>query len=451
MIQIGDTGASDSEFFFRVTDRLQMDSCVTAVAKEGKSLLLYSESRELLDHYGAAIVRRLKQDLPETDIEVFMPIDTEGMLERFNQLLGTLSLDIATKSRAGKAPENVWVVHEANALGAYELELLTRLVHQFPGAGIAAVIMFASDTNPSSEICGQGKQFISWTLELPTPEQKLSAIQQARKNGEEEAAVQFFNRLTRSAPKKTSKDSKSKDAKPPAAQSSPASTASDRASEPRKIWPWVATISGLLALSVSVAAFLNPEVASRLMSDAISLFEAEPAPMATEKTTPEKPEAHTLSASPVKDDPPAAANAAESSPLSPSAVAPEVLAAPKELPAPAPIKPEKLITELPDIAIQGRAWLKGLPQESFCLEHGIYATVKQARASMKDKPWLVNARVLPVFAQGQEEAQFSVVTGHFRSKDRARNTITRMGLSADVKIKSHAALMAQASPEKTKP
>jgi hypothetical protein len=156
MNQFGESQISGTEFFFRVADRLQMDSCLTAVTKEGKSLVLVSPSGELLDHFGAAFIRRLKQNLANTPVEVFMPPDSEVMLERFNKLLSSLSLDVATQTRNDKPPESVWVVHDANALGSYEIELLTRLVHQFPGAGISTVLMFTSDGNPETSICNQG-------------------------------------------------------------------------------------------------------------------------------------------------------------------------------------------------------------------------------------------------------------------------------------------------------
>jgi hypothetical protein len=194
---------SSSEFFFRVTDRLQMESCLTAIVQDSKSVVISSESNELIDHFGAAFVRRIKQKLPQRQLEIFLPRDTDAMLERFNQLLNTLSLDVATQTRNGLGPEKVWVVHDANAMGSHEIQLLTRLIQQFPGAGISVVLMFTHGTAKGDEIAHQNKQFIAWALELPTSEQKLAAIQQARKNKPEEAATEFFNRLSKSSTKKS--------------------------------------------------------------------------------------------------------------------------------------------------------------------------------------------------------------------------------------------------------
>jgi len=266
MNQFGDSQASGAEFFFRMADRLHMDSCLAAVTKENKSLVLVSPSGELLDYFGAAFIRRLKQDLDKTPVEVFMPPDSEVMLERFNKLLSSLSLEVATQPRKQESPESVWVVHDANALGTHEIELLTRLVHQFPGAGISTVLMFTSDTNPALSICNQGKQFVSWQLEMPTPEQKLTTIQQARKNGNEEAAVKFFNRLSKDAAKQVGQASKENNqtstGKPTRKQPEQATKVKvKKSNQNRKLWPWVLVVSGLFAISVGVAAILHPEFA----------------------------------------------------------------------------------------------------------------------------------------------------------------------------------------------
>lgn len=468
MNQFGDSQSAGAEFFFRVADRLQMDSCLTAVSKEGKSLVLVSPSGELLDHFGAAFIRRLKQNLVNTPVEVFMPPDSEVMLERFNKLLSSLSLDVATQTRKDMPPESVWVVHDANALGSYEIELLTRLVHQFPGAGISTVLMFTSDDNPETSICNQGKQFVSWVLEMPTPEQKLSTIQQARKNGNEEAAVQFFNRLSKDTAKQVGKVSKetsgtkaSKPAGNPSAQ--PAKSAVKKPASNRKLWPWILIVSGLLAISVGVAAMLHPEVVKQFASDLNTLFDSKTyEPKVKAKTKVElpadKPAEPTGGPTIVKGELPepvaigptstATAAPAVVEPV-PASLPPVPVTPPKETPVLA--KVERVITELPEGAVQGRLWLKGLPEDSFVLQHGTFESLKQARAAMKDKEWLANARVVPVFTEGKDEAEFALVTGPFRTKDRAQNTLARLKLSGSVKVEASANMYKQALQPKAKP
>ena len=456
---------SSSEFFFRVTDRLQMESCLSAVAQDGKSVVISSDSNELIDHYGAAFVRRIKQKLPQTQLEVFLPRDTEAMLERFNQLLNTLSLDVATKQRMGLAPEKVWVVHDANAMGGHEIQLLTRLIQQFPGAGISVILMFTEGTAQGDAIANQNKQFIAWSLERPSAEQKLAAIQQARKNGQEEAAVDFFNRLSKSAVKKLpAAAGVAASAAAPAKAAPPPPRKTRQTSNGLKV---SVAIAALLSVSMGVAFWLNPEVGDQILAKATDLVgvsgkanqksDSKAANQADEKPVPGTigadgkevpPGAPNLSQLEPKVElvpgPQPAATASASSPVpEPAAVAP-----PPAPPEPVKEAAAKVITELPDAAIKGRLWLKSLPTDAFVLEHQSFDTVKEARAFTKDKEWLVNARIAPVFTLGKDEARFAIMTGPFRSVDRAKNTISRLKLSSNVTITSVQVATNQSEPSK---
>ena len=456
---------SSSEFFFRVTDRLQMESCLSAVAQDGKSVVISSDSNELIDHYGAAFVRRIKQKLPQTQLEVFLPRDTEAMLERFNQLLNTLSLDVATKQRLGLAPEKVWVVHDANAMGGHEIQLLTRLIQQFPGAGISVILMFTEGTSQGDAIANQNKQFIAWSLERPSAEQKLAAIQQARKNGQEEAAVDFFNRLSKSAVKKL-----------PAAAGVAASAAPAKAvppPPPRKTRQTSnglkvsVAIAALLSVSMGVAFWLNPEVGDQILAKATDLVGVsgkanQKSDSTAANQADEKPVPGTIGAD-GKEVPPGAPNLSQLEPkveLVPGPQPAATASASSPVPEPAAVAPPpappepvnevaaKVITELPDAAIKGRLWLKSLPTDAYVLEHQSFDTVKEARAFTKDKEWLVNARIAPVFTLGKDEARFAIMTGPFRSVDRAKNTISRLKLSSNVTITSVQVATNQSEPSK---
>ena len=456
---------SSSEFFFRVTDRLQMESCLSAVAQDGKSVVISSDSNELIDHYGAAFVRRIKQKLPQTQLEVFLPRDTEAMLERFNQLLNTLSLDVATKQRLGLAPEKVWVVHDANAMGGHEIQLLTRLIQQFPGAGISVILMFTEGTSQGDAIANQNKQFIAWSLERPSAEQKLAAIQQARKNGQEEAAVDFFNRLSKSAVKKLPASAGvAASAAAPAKAVPPPPRKTRQTSNGLKV---SVAIAALLSVSMGVAFWLNPEVGGQILAKVTDLVNVsgkanQKSDSAAANQADEKPVPGTIGAD-GKEVPPGAPNLSQLEPKvelvpgpQPAATAsasspvpePAAVAPPPAPPEPVKEAAAKVITELPDAAIKGRLWLKSLPTDAYVLEHQSFDTVKEARAFTKDKEWLVNARIAPVFTLGKEEARFAIMTGPFRSVDRAKNTISRLKLSSNVTITSVQVATNQSEPSK---
>ncbi len=441
---------SSSEFFFRVTDRLQMESCLSAVAQDGKSVVISSDSNELIDHYGAAFVRRIKQKLPQTQLEVFLPRDTEAMLERFNQLLNTLSLDVATKQRAGLAPEKVWVVHDANAMGGHEIQLLTRLIQQFPGAGISVILMFTEGTSQGDAIANQNKQFIAWSLERPSAEQKLAAIQQARKNGQEEAAVDFFNRLSKSAVKKLPASAGvAASAAAPAKAAPPPPRKTPQTSNGLKV---SVAIAALLSVSMGVAFWLNPEVGGQILAKVTDLVNVsgkanQKSDSAAANQADEKPVPGTIGAD-GKEVPPGAPNLSQLEPKVELVPEPSAVTPPPAPPEPVKEAAAKVITELPDAAIKGRLWLKSLPTDAYVLEHQSFDTVKEARAFTKDKEWLVNARIAPVFTLGKEEARFAIMTGPFRSVDRAKNTISRLKLSSNVTITSVQVATNQSEPNK---
>ena len=452
MSEFGVRGQNNSsEFFFRVTDRLQMESCLTALVQDSKSVAISSESNELIDHFGTAFVRRIRQKLNNTLIEVFLPRDTEAMLERFNQLLNTLSLDVATKSRIGRAPEKVWVVHDANAMGAHELELLTRLIQQFPGAGVSVVLMFQTQAASRVDFANQHKQFVSWVLELPTAEQKLSAVQQARKNGQEEQALEFFNRLTKAAVKKTPATPSAKAASAAASAQSSPSAAKPRKTASAKVWPWALGLSSLLLISLGVVAKLHPEMTDQLMHEVTALMDFQGA--SKKPTASPEPKAKLEEAQDKPPAPPDLNQVNNKDRLEPEIVlnpGPPAVAV-QETPPLKEVAAEKIITELPDVAVRGRAWLKGLPEDSFMLEHQTFTRLKEAQTYLKGKDWLVNARITPVYLEGQEDARFAVVTGPFKTKERAKNTIARLKLSSDVVVVAVPLALSQAQAPKPKP
>jgi len=446
------SSGSGTDIFFRATDRLQMESCATAMAQEGKSLVICSNSAELLDYYGAAFIRRIKKELTQSSVEVFMPPDTEAMLDRFNKLLSTMKLDQATKPRGGLPPEKIWVVHDANALASHELDLLTRLILQFPGAGIGTVLMFTEEAAKSESLAKQNKQFISWTLEMPTAEQKLNAIQQARKIGEEETAIQFFNRLSKTATKKPAFVSAAAAANEEPKKSSPPQAKQAKKGKSGAALLWFMIVASMLVLSMGVAAWLHPEIGDKAWAEISHLLDQgaastkatndaalskgeekiEPAPSNVKLDEANNP----MPTPGIPDSKTSVAGGADAA--APIEAKPEPKPEPK-----VEAKPEKAITELPEIAVQGRLWIRGFPEDSYGLVHGTYDSVKQAQASMKGKAWLANARIVPVFAAGKEESKFSVVTGPFKTRDRAKNAITRLDLSADVMIQSAVNLNAQ--------
>jgi hypothetical protein len=317
--------------------------------------------------------------------------------------------------------------------------------------------MFASETAPSESLTRQNKQFVSWALEMPTAEQKLATIQQARKQGNEEAAVLFFNRLAKRAVKT---DVPSVRATESAAAAQAAKTQKpNNLSKPTKkksghALLWTLIVMAMLVLSVGVASWLNPDVATKVWEQGqqwMGMQAEAPKPAELPPGPPEKIEQVVAKDEANNPMPVPGAPGAPGAPSAPESIKPPAAAEPMAAPPAKEPVADKVITELPDVAVQGRAWLKGLPEDGFVLEHQSFASLREAQAAVKGKEWLANARIVPLFADGKDEARFAVITGPFKSKDRAKNTITRLGLSSDVSIQAVPSALAKAVPNKSKP
>ena len=222
-------------------------------------------------------------------------------------------------------------------------------------------------------------------------------------------------------------------------------------------------VSALLLSSVGVAAILHPELSEKVIAQVSGFYDdvmalGSPGKKKTAQNNAAKPEGaveNKLEANPdagpekvaapgqPKDEanntkppgPPADLNPYTAKPEAPAAIPPVAAAS--------PAKPAKVITELPDVAVKGRLWLRGLPEDTFFLEHGVYETVKQAQSTVKAKAWLANARIVPIYEQGKDDSKFAVVTGPFRTKERAKNTMMRLNLPAEVTIKPQGTLLSQ--------
>ena len=94
----------------------------------------------------------------------------------------------------------------------------------------------------------------------------------------------------------------------------------------------------------------------------------------------------------------------------------------------------RVISELPDAAQNGLLWLRKLEADTWVIEHGRHPTAQAARKQITADKLLANARIVPVVQPGAETAQFLVVTGPFRSMDRARNYMARNELGRNAAI-----------------
>lgn len=392
-----DRPAPSPEIFFRAVDRLQLESYLSALKQNNRSLVLVSDHKALLDYYGELVVKRIHQEFPETKLEVFVSQDTEGLLERFNAILNNLSFSVATSPPPAGRPDTIWFIQNAHAMAEKDLQILLKLIENFPGAGISTLLIFDSSSHGNSSFFSNSR-INTWALTMPTPEQKASALKQARQNGLEDIANELLNQLAPSEKKSTP---------PPALSQTPSPKAgmAPKAEKSKKILPWLIICGGLLAISIGVSAVLHPEFGEKILS----LF------------TPSKSKNHTL-------------------------VQAEDLSTKSEN-----TEKSAIASAMPSLALKGLQWLTELPDEQYVIEFQTFETVEDAQKEIESKDWLKRSYVVPVRSEGSSDIKYLIVDGPFRTADMAKKAASRMPNANEIVIENIAGLRGYAGSAKTQP
>jgi hypothetical protein len=187
------------DFVFRSADRMRIEGCTNAIAREGLSLCLQCEHEPLLDHYVGLLLKRLRQDAPEHSIEVYFPTNTDSLLARFNEALARQSVQQATSTTTGTHPAQIWIVHDAQAMPEAEIQLLARLIQNFPGANIRAILLMTGPNASHNNLAAFGRKILRWEIEAPNAEQAQAALDIARSEGRLQPVQQLLKRINRQA------------------------------------------------------------------------------------------------------------------------------------------------------------------------------------------------------------------------------------------------------------
>ena len=107
---------------------------------------------------------------------------------------------------------------------------------------------------------------------------------------------------------------------------------------------------------------------------------------------------------------------------------------------------------VPDVAIRGHRWLSGLPGNFFVIAHGRHERLTLALRQIETKAELSTARVVMLSPTPSQASRFLVITGPFRSLERAQNFKVRQKLpeSTDIQEVSTVLAISRAGP-KVKP
>ena len=178
-----DTVGNDG-IFLRAADRARFDYLMRAIRDESASMALSSDNDGVLDHYGRLVLAKLRKT-EGLQIEVFLPQNTEQLLERYNQILADLSIEDARKASGSPAPRRVLLAHDAKALSTRDLQLLARLVQDFPGANVSLVLLVDKSGIKLHErtLDSFGQRLLRWPVEAPTRSEGDALLKVARAMG----------------------------------------------------------------------------------------------------------------------------------------------------------------------------------------------------------------------------------------------------------------------------
>ncbi len=180
--------------YFRPSDALRLEGCLASVLREGRSVALASTHEAALGHCAELLIDRLRRSAA-CPVEVYFPASTQAMVARFDELLASMTLQEALAERHGAGPQRIWLVHDASALAEPELKLLSRLVSNFPGAGVAVVLLLGPGLRSRQALEMLGRRFVRWDIEPPTPEQALAMRELARAQGCEPLVAELLRHV----------------------------------------------------------------------------------------------------------------------------------------------------------------------------------------------------------------------------------------------------------------
>lgn len=101
---------------------------------------------------------------------------------------------------------------------------------------------------------------------------------------------------------------------------------------------------------------------------------------------------------------------------------------------------------LPEIAKAGGRWLKSLPSDTYVIEYGAWGTLEQSEKFKAKHKELSTARIIAMRKPATDDWQFMVITGPFRSEERAKTYLSRQDKKTVTRIRATDKLKSQIAP-----
>lgn len=452
-------------FVFRAADHMRIKGCVNALTQDAISLAVCCEQEALLDHYLDILLKQMSEQAPWLQQDIYFPTNTEYLLARFNEILATQSVRDATRPEDGEREARVWIVHDAQSLPEPELQLLARLIQNFPGANIRALLVMSGPATRHPPLSAFGRKILKWDIEPPVQEQALLALEAASSEPERVLVERLLRKMGLLPAHAEAESVVPADAEATDEVGSEKTQASKRPSQRLralgcKLLTWAQALKlprplrvkalTLPTISQSVSPRLSGLLKSPLKSNRLlliglgllicsTLLTVLLQPQAfgigsgsKKKQTPETTVTETSKKS-SEEDSRLASPAAETTPLVDPAKNKDTGNTPS---ANAPVAKALPI---------GHDWAQQLAPLSFVLQHASVTNLARAQAIINGSPTLrqSQAKVVMTYRPGDTAAQYVVLSGPFDPVGRAYEKARTPGTPAGTWVRSSADLQSQ--------
>lgn len=181
------------DIFYSLDDKKGLRYAIKALVQNQSGLAVIADNESLLTHYSRMLISRLRK-LNKYQMDIFSPTDTTALLDRFNDMLASMTMEEARKKPINSKPITLLVVNDANAVDQEQWALLFRLLIDFPGVNVR-LILFLNKTNwPNYEdvLKPISRQIHRWNLSLPSVKQAAALLVAAKNKGYEAQTKQLL-------------------------------------------------------------------------------------------------------------------------------------------------------------------------------------------------------------------------------------------------------------------
>lgn len=381
-----------------------------SLAEQVRSLGVVSQSDKALKRYADDLLGQLRAIDSGIGIEEYSGDGFLSLISRLNQEVAPYLLQHGSPPQATPSVR-VWVIDKAHLLTTEQQSIIFRLIELFPALPFRVI----------------------WLSAQP--------LQAWKEHTKTECIFLDLDGSPQPDPMSPTVEADPLDWTAPIAEPLQTEVPPDGLPWPvtRPAWHFKAAVA---LGAVGILGALAWMSSSAPVSDIHRPITATPIAETSEKVTPSAPRPAPMASAPAPTTSPqvSASSPSITEPSRPNTPTPTISPAPQEARKVSP-KP------LPDVAQSGGRWLKSLPSDTFVIEYGTWTTLEQCEKFKAKHKELNMARIVAMRKPSSaDEWQFMVITGPFRSEERAKTYLSRQDKKSLTRIRVTDKLKAQIAP-----